>query len=590
MSKKIKTIDHENLFDQFSSVIEENLSTGSSDLNIIEFVEQEVDLGIELTVQQITVLKCFYNLELTEEEESIVQYWTSLGKSTWSPDDTYQSLILESGRRSGKTSIAALITAYEYYQLCNLPSPQRHYKIATSTPISILVLATTATQAKKTIFKTVTGVVNNTKYFKKLLAQGKMFVGTEEIKYDDKLLYIYSGNSQSGSQVGGTMKALVMDEVARFKDSDGESNALELWSNLGIATVTFGKEARRVAISSAWFEDDAIAQMYETTKTDPTSLGLRTVSWDLNPIHASRDNPMIASEYAANADKAALEFEGIRPTVENAFLDIEEIKAAFTGKTCLTFTPYQEEENGYCLEKLTIDTCEFRKSGTVLHIDPAIVTDSYAMATGHSEFNKDGKQIVVISSLLSWEPKHNSQVSITDVQKAILHIHKYRPLSKITADHYNSAETIQRLRSFGINAEVQHYSNKLQVAMYDLVRMLLHEGRLVLPNNSPLSLKLRKELSQVQLIRGSKIDHPSQHGSKDLSDAVASICYVLAERINRDRVHQKGITTTSFNTFKVNERRELVVGGRQYTDVGSSAKQRVLNNQSGVNKWLNRQY
>ena len=536
MPNKKDDLDFGNLFSTFATTLEDNLGLDET-LNIIDFIEQEVDLGITLTIQQTVVLKAFYNLELNDEEISILQYWKQKGKTTWDENERYQSLILESGRRSGKTSLSAVITAYEFYLLCKMPSPQRAYGIATSTPISILVLATTATQAKNTIFKTVTGVVQNTRYFQRLIQQRKIFVGKEEVSYPDKNLYVYSGNSQSGSQVGGTMKALIMDEVARFKDADGKNNALELWSNLGIATVTFGKDARRIAISSAWYEGDAIQILYEGSKSDPTRLGIQTASWDLNPIHAARDNPIVASEYATDPVGAALEFEGIRPAAVDAFLDQEEVKRAFTGKVCIRYTTKQEEVDGFLLEKIDIDHCEPRRSGTVAHIDPGITNDSYALGFGHSEFDDNNRQIVHIDGLLAWEPKHNTQVSITDVQKNILHIHKFRPIEKLTADHYNSVETIQRIRQYGISCEIQHYSNRLQLSMYDLVRVLLHENRLILPSNSPLTPKLLSELTKLQLIRGQKIDHPKEAGhSKDLADAVASICWTLAGRIRKDEV------------------------------------------------------
>ena len=483
---------------------------------------------------------------------------------------------------SGKSSLAAVIATYEFYVLCKMPSPQIKYGIATSTPISILVLATTATQAKKTIFKTVTGVVKNTRYFQKLESQGKLFIGKEEVAYDDKLLYIYSGNSQSGSQVGGTMKALVMDEVARFKDSDGVSNAHELWSNLGIATTTFGKDARRVAISSAWFEGDAIQTMYNDTKVDPTSLGIQTRSWDLNPIHAARDNPVVVSEYAKDPVAAAIEFEGIRPAAVDPFLSAEEIKRACTGKTCIHYKTYVENDNGYDLEKIKITSVGKRSSGTVLHVDPAITRDSYAMAFGHSEFQK-GNQIVVIDGLLAWEPKHNTEVSIIDVQDAILHIHRYRPLVKFSADHYNSAETIQRIRKYGIKCEVQNYSNSLQLSMYDLLRQLLHENRLILPNDSPLTSLLQRELSKVQLIRGMKIDHiPGE--SKDLADAVASVCWHLASRIDRDKLNNKG----SFSSARMGSNHSSGSVDKTHSSAytnSNPASHRVLSNAQGLNKW-----
>lgn len=520
--------------------VEERLSHHQSeiDVDILTFINEEVDLGIELTLQQRTVLKAFYNMPLTDEEISVLEYWKLRNNCTWSADEKYQLLVLEAGRRSGKSTLASLIATYEFYTLCKIPSPQTYYKISTNTPISILVLATTASQGKKTIFKAVVGTVRNTRYFQRLEQQGRLFVGKEEISFEEKLLYVYSGNSQSGAQVGGTVKVLVMDEVARFKDSDGESNAIELWSNLGIATTTFGQDAKRVAISSAWFEGDAISQLYDGTVLDPHALGIRVRSWDMNPIHAARDNPVVASEYLRDPVQAALEFEGVRPAAVDAFLDQHEVKAAFRGKSKIHATRYVEEEAGFNLVKLRVNEVESFAGASVCHIDPAIGTDTYAAAFGHNEFDAQGRQVVVIDGFLAWEPSHEAQVSITDVQKSILLVHKRRPLSKLSADHYNSVETVQRLRQYGIQCDIQYFSNNTQVSMYDLLRQLLHEQRIILPTDSPWTPLALSELSKVQLIKGRKIDHPT-NGSKDIADCVAAVCWNLATRIVRDSIQRK---------------------------------------------------
>lgn len=552
MPKAQQALDFNNLLDAFVNSVEEKLTDGKSEvLNIIEFIEQEVNLGIELTLQQRTVLKAYYNLPLTAEEQSVLEFWNIKGTCTWNSKDTYQVLVLEAGRRSGKTTLSALITTYEFYKLCKLPSPQQFYGISKNTPISIIVLATTASQGKKTIFKAVIGTIRNTRYFQTLEQQGRLFVGKEEVNFDEKLLFIYSGNSQSGAQVGGTVKVLVMDEVSRFKDTDGDSNAIELWSNLGISTTTFGREARRIAISSAWYEGDAIEQLFDSTKTDPYALGIRAKSWDLNPIHAARDNPVIASEYIRDPIAAALEFEGVRPAAVDAFLNATEVKAAFKGRSCLSAKKYVEEEAGFKLVKVQLSDIDFYSGNTVGHIDPGVETDAYAAAFGHNEFDDLNRQIVVIDALLAWEPTHDTQVSMTDVYEAILTVNRRRPISKLTADHYNSMETIQRLRREGIMAEVLYFSNNTQLAMYDLVRMLLHEQRLILPYDSPWTPLALSELCKVQLIRKAKIDHPPQ-GSKDLADAIAAVCWNLASRVMRDSVTKATtITTTSFKTNAV---------------------------------------
>jgi len=435
---------------------------------------------------------------------------------------------------SGKSSLVAIITAYEFYKLCRLKHPQAYYGVASSTPISILVLATTAQQAKTTIFRTIIGVFRSSKYFRKLEKEKKLFIGKEEISYDEKQLYIQSGHSNSGAQVGGTLKCLIMDEVTRFKSEEGGNNALALWSNLGISCAPFKHQAKRIAISSAWYEGDAIQKLYESTKSDSNAIAFRLKSWEVNPIHASRDNPIVASEYNIDPIKAATEFEGIRPSSVDAFLDLKQINKAFHGR-CKVFASVLKNSGLVKLDITKIIKNEDRHN-YVVHIDPAITKDSYAFALAHSEFDEEGRSIVHVDSLLAWEPDFQHDVSISNVGEVIKFINKSMPIFKVTADHYNSAETIQRLKEDGINAEIVFFSNRQQMLMYDLLRQLLHEERIVLPKDCMWAGKAIRELSQVQLLRGIKIDHPKGEGySKDLADTIAAVAYMLNQKTH---IHQ----------------------------------------------------
>jgi intein/homing endonuclease len=510
-------------------------------------------------------------------------------------DSTHE--YVANGLTTHNSSLAAVIAVYEFYCLSKMKSPQEKYGIARSTPISIIVLATTATQGKKTIFRNVVGILKNSKsaYFKRLEDEGLLFVGKEEISLEHKLLYIYSGNSQSGAQVGGTVKALIMDEVARFKDKDGKSNAIELWTNLGISTTTFGLEARLVGISSAWYEDDAIEQLYEKTKSDVRSLGIKTRSWDLNPIHASRDNPVVASYYNSDPKQAALEYEGIRPSAVSAFLNSDEVKAAFRGRSLITARKADTERNrqknnlvSLIIDQIS-DNCSSVKS-LVCHLDPGITSDSYALSFGHNEQDENNRQIAVIDGIFSWEPTYNTEVSISNVQDLIIEIHNIIPIRKLTSDHYNSAETLQRLRHQGIPCESTFFSNRVQVSMYSLVRQLCHENRLIIPYDSLWSPVALSELCKVQLIRGTKIDH-SPSGSKDIADTIAGVCWALADRLLID-INSLNATlpveVLKYSSGNINNK----VGIRKEDLLLNSstnvldARSRVLGNLSARHKWL----
>lgn len=515
MAIKGSGLEVEDFLGSLIDTINNELGHSNAANNIVDFLNKEIDReawGVkEIHRRQWLVLKTFYGLELEPEDIEILEAWYALDRTSINPEFykvgvQAQSLCIEAGRRGSKSFSASIIVAYEFYRLCMMKSPQKHYGIASSTPIAIYCIATSATQTKRTIFGQAKALLDYIPSIKRLIDQKKIIVGEEEVKYPDKMLHIYSGNSNSASQVGSSVILLAMDEVARFDEEgyeEGESNALKLWSNIGISGVTFGADAKRVAISSAWCEGDAIQVLYNKSKTSAGRVGFRLRSWDLNPVHAARDNPIIQAEYDDDPRAAALEFEGVRYNKTYSFFNDIEVERAFTGNSVLRATVMPPAEDN--LVRLAITDIRPYRQATVMHLDPAFVKDAYAIAFGHREQRKDQK-IVVIDALLAWEPDIGQQVGISNVYQTIYQIHHSRPLSKITSDHYNP-ETIQRLKGTGLNASIMTFSAGKQLEIYDFTRKLLHEDRLIFPKDSQWSSKLKEELFGIQLIKGRKIDH-----------------------------------------------------------------------------------
>jgi hypothetical protein len=511
--------------------IRQATATANNVLDIIAFVDTEIDKfawGMDLNINQRAILKAYYKLPLLPVEESFLESlkYGELTRTTWDKyaDTAAQYLVLEAGRRGSKSCVASVICVYEFYKLAHIPNPQRHYGIGANTPITLLVLATTAEQAKGTIYAQIAGLFKYVNYFKPLLDKKLIVIGAEEITYKQKQVSIKSGNSKSSSQVGYSIILLIMDEVARMEGSDSEDDnpsALSMWSNLGASGISFGSDARRIALSSAWFEGDPIQKLYAYAQTDPTYVGFRLATWQLNPRYG-RDNPIVASAYNSDPRKAALEYEGIRAAAAAAFFETDEVVRCFSGDTVISVT-YPLPEQKQTLELVRV-VPTFKLS--CAYLDPAIVKDSYAFAFGRKELNLEGEQIYYVDGVLAWEPSPEHKVSIVHVQECVKQVHAQRRLHALGADHHNSAETVERFNLAGIQSTVYTATNPMQVAQYSFVRELMRTNRLVLPKAGLWRSKLQDELTRVQLIRGIKIDHV-RDGSKDIADAVCGLCWLL---------------------------------------------------------------
>jgi hypothetical protein len=551
---QVKEFSFDNIAQSFFDDVSLQLDSKSgSTLNVLEFVEQELNLGITLTPQQILILKGFYGLELTVAELSIIEYWECEYNFTYTPGHEHQGLILGIGRRAGKSLLASIITAFEFYKLCRLESPQEFYNISRSSWIGILVIATTATQSKDTIFGSVLGVFQNCRYFKQLEATGDLFIGTEYITLKSKLITIKSGNSKSASQVGGNLICLVMDEFALFTSEDGKSNAMNLWSALGISLSPFGHAGKRLAISSAICEGDAIEELRLALMHNSNFMTAELPSWAVNPSVHKDTNPITQAEYDLKPIVAALHYENKRGSSENAYLDPNEIDQAFTGHSCITSIDEVININGSSLISQIIQHIDRSPMGVnnFLHFDSSIKTDSYALCFGHTEFNK---QNLTIDGTLVWKPEKDTPVYFKSVYESIVKIHKHRPLYKVSTDQYGaSAETIQNIHIYGIKTQVINFTNTQQIIMYKTLKNLLGERRLILPKDCrwrSLTTKELKELLLLEMGKTLKVDHPLS-GSKDIADCIASISWLaISENLivtssNNSAMHNFGTPKTT---------------------------------------------
>lgn len=132
------------------------------------------------------------------------------------------------------STLASIIVLKEFYDLIILDNPQRHYGLIPNSPIALLVMAQSQAQVKETIFSAIRGYAEGSNYFKSLESQGIIEILSEEIRCRSKNISIYAKHTNSKSLVGYTIKAMILDEVARFETiGESEKNkAFEIWENV----------------------------------------------------------------------------------------------------------------------------------------------------------------------------------------------------------------------------------------------------------------------------------------------------------------------------------------------------------------------
>lgn len=212
------------------------------------------------------------------------------------------------------------------------------------------------------------------------------------------------------------------------------------------------------------------------------------------------------------------------------------------------------------------------------HGDPGLVNDSFALAIGHAvpativrrvpavevltphalgQFLKTGHEATdlieweidvartIIDGLLLWrpDPRHGYQVDLQNVEDVILDLrHAYKSLGHwpkktrgdserkptFTFDHWNSALTIQRMRSKGMNVKDEGWARDFQVDIYRNARTNFYNGLVTLPDTpsitstDPSNPGAIHELERIEFIDAVKVDHP-EGGSKDAADAIVRV-------------------------------------------------------------------
>lgn len=443
---------------------------------------------------------------------------------------------------NSKSTLASIIALYEFYGLISLQNPAKYYNLLANDPIAIFVIATTQAQVKETLYAKIKGFAEQSDYFKSLVNTGFIQIQAESIRCPSKNVAIYAKHTNSPALVGYTLKALILDEVARFEnrvENDGSitSTADDIWDNIGVAVKRFGSEGKRIAISSAWSINDPIERLWNLTQADKNSLGFKLRTWDLNKRPES-NREACNSDYIKDRAKAELEYEGIRTKGVGRFITQEMLDKCSKSKSIIDTSEVDEDleiegdirhyvaVNIERLEKVTRDYTYF------LHVDFSIKRDATAICISHPVVEEDEEGnpswCIKVDGLIKWSPYLDGKgirrtVSYNNIEEVLLKLCEDRGIGKITFDSFNSISTIQRLHRLGLRTEEISSSRRNQLDYYTTVRDLINQTLVHLPLDSIYLSQLHSELTNLVLKPNGSITHG--YIGKDLSDAFVNSVY-----------------------------------------------------------------
>lgn len=190
-----------------------------------------------------------------------------------------------------------------------------------------------------------------------------------------------------------------------------------------------------------------------------------------------------------------------------------------------------------------------------IHLDPATSGDcSYGFAMGHVAgrtqiIRRDpgtmveyqiSAPVIYIDLVLGIKHTRGSEIDLQKVRSFIFFLRKIGfPISKITADQYQSADTLQTFKKHGY--DVKRISLDLKPDNYGMTRQCIHEGRLLIYEYEPfLDEAIWLQIDPTDKDRVFTLE--GRH--KDISDAVAG---VVASIMEDDKAEHSAIEPISVN-------------------------------------------
>lgn len=180
------------------------------------------------------------------------------------------------------------------------------------------------------------------------------------------------------------------------------------------------------------------------------------------------------------------------------------------------------------------------RSPRFLHIDIGLSGDALGFAMGHVagtvkvvRNNPDGTEFIasnpfaVIEMMLRIVAPPGGEVDLSKVRAFILYLSRLYPITRVTFDGFQSADSIQILSKQGIEASLLSVDRDDEAYLH--LRSALFDRRLAVYHYQPFEDEV---LDLERIVEKRKVDHPLKatkggKGSKDVSDAVAGVMHAL---------------------------------------------------------------
>ena len=214
-------------------------------------------------------------------------------------NNRYEAAFVQAGLGSGKSTMAEiLVCAIAHWLLC-LPDPHAYFGLLPDKPIVIPCMGPTAYQVKDVVFAGVRSFIAGAPFFQKMKPAPEIVEGQIESNVlklsvtfrrgDREILKVLAGNSVETYPVGMNVFTAVVDELSKFRDSEGKSQAKDIFETLDQRRLSrFAETSHKgivICIGTAGAEGDYVDRRLKQADADPKAYVHRGVTWEMKGRH-----------------------------------------------------------------------------------------------------------------------------------------------------------------------------------------------------------------------------------------------------------------------------------------------------------------
>jgi len=397
----------------------------------------------------------------------------------------YTQLVVIAGMRSGKTRLGIFMLLYELFKLLCLDDPVKQYRLAKGEKIYLLAVSYKEDQAYDTILTPLKGELDGSPFFQ----QFRYRLVENEIRFDNFTVRVFGANSLGN--VGRTAKAVMFDELARYKTTTGRTSGRVVYQTLSRSTETFGREGFKFVFSAPLTQVDFSMQLFR--QADQYTLAYKIPTWQFNPNISLQS---LKSEFERDFLAAQRDF-GAEPPVGASPFFADQSVLKLTDRSNMLAAIYEDVS----ISPLPHDY--------VLAGDPSVRNNAFGFALTHEE---DGR--IIADGLFRYLPTKRLEVDPVEIENFIMRIVDKVPVRTVVFDTWHYPTILSKLAARGVEI-ISHIVRKPD---YDLLKAKLYENKLEICNFPDVI----DELKSLE-VSGSKI---TTNYSKDVSDALANAIYV----------------------------------------------------------------